>query len=431
MNIKWKWNWKTFTNNWGMKLISVLFSLMMWIIVTNINDPVIPYKVYNVPVKLVNTELITNQGQVYEVLDDSDMIDVVTVSAPRSVIDALNSENIVATADIRELTALDTVAIHLSTNKYNDKLESIRGNIDTVKLDIEEKQTITRALNAGISGTISEGYMVGDITTDQNLVRISGPESVVSTIDKAAVDVIVTGFTNNIVTDADIRLYDAEGNEVNRNKVNMNIDSVKVSVEILQIKSVPIWVAYMGEPAEGYRATGEVILSPQTIRVAGKANAINTCNQITIPEDAINITGQNSDMMTLIDIKQYLPTGIRLADTGFNGKVSATVVIEQEMEETFVVEAKDIAIRNVPEGYQVSLLDEEESYDVTVTGLSHDIQALGEQLNAYVDVQSWMQEEELETIATGRHRVTLQYELGNATVQTQETEVTIEVEEKE
>lgn len=128
------------TRNWGLKIASFLSAAVLWLVVTNINDPISTYRVTDVPVTIKNANLITERGQVYEVLDGTDMIDVVTISAPRSIIDSLDKSNIVAVADVNDLTSVDTVAIKLSTNKYSDKLDSIRGNIDSVRLSIEEKR---------------------------------------------------------------------------------------------------------------------------------------------------------------------------------------------------------------------------------------------------------------------------------------------------
>ena len=230
-----------FTKNWGLKLGSLIFACVLWVIVTNINDPVIQYKVSNVPVRFIHTDVISSQGKVFDVLDGTDVIDQVTITAARSIIDSLSEQNIMAVADFNDLTMQETISIKLSTNKYNDKLESIKGNIDEVRLKIENKKTLSLALKATTTGEVSEGYLLGDITTDRNLVKISGPESVVSQIAKAGVDVTVSDFTNNISTDADIKLYDADGEEIDRSLVSMNISSVKVNVEILETKRVPLY----------------------------------------------------------------------------------------------------------------------------------------------------------------------------------------------
>lgn len=148
------------TRNWGLKLGSFLFAAILWLVVTNINDPIGTIRVYNVPVKIQNADLITNSGQVYEVLDDTDMLDVVTISAKRSIIDSLDESNVIAVADMNDLTSLNTIAIKLSTNKYNDRLESIKGNIDNVKLNIETEKTKTLQLRTETTGTVREGYIV-------------------------------------------------------------------------------------------------------------------------------------------------------------------------------------------------------------------------------------------------------------------------------
>ena len=92
---------KKLTANWGLKLASLIFAAIVWFLITNINDPVTSVRYTNIPVTLKNTSLITEQGQVYTILDGSDTINSVTLYAPRSIIDSLSQNNIVATADIQ------------------------------------------------------------------------------------------------------------------------------------------------------------------------------------------------------------------------------------------------------------------------------------------------------------------------------------------
>lgn len=79
---------KKLTANLGLKILAVLISVVIWFIVVNINDPVDKTVFRNVPVEILNADVITNEGKVYEVLDGSDTIDV-TVLAKRSILDAL------------------------------------------------------------------------------------------------------------------------------------------------------------------------------------------------------------------------------------------------------------------------------------------------------------------------------------------------------
>lgn len=398
------------TANLGLKIVALLFAAILWILVTNINDPSTMQKFSNVPVKILNTDLITGQGKVYDVLEETDVIDTVTVFAPRSIIDTLSADNIVAVADMNDLTNLNTIAIKLSTNKYNDRLDSINGNVENVKLNIENKVSKPLSLKATISGEVDEGYIVGNVTTEQNLVRISGPESVVAQITKAEVDVAVTGFSSDISTDAEIKFYDEEGNEVPKTNITRNIDTVRVKVEILTTKNVPINYKVTGTPAPGYRATGVIQSTPESVLLAGKSNVMKNLTAIEIPETALNITGLTDDHMTVIDVKSYLPDGTTLADSQFNGKAEVVVLIEQEVTRNIVLNKEALSLVNVPEGYEGTLSTYDEEFTVQLTGLATGLDAIDPAaITGTVDVQKLIDNETIEEFGEGFYDVPVSF----------------------
>lgn len=403
--------------NWGLKLCSFLIAAVLWLIVTNINDPVGTFRVYNVPVVIQNAELITNSGQVYEVLDHTDVIDVVTISAKRSIIDSLDESNIIAVADMSELTNLNTIAIKLSTNKYNDKLESIRGNIDNVKLNIEDEKTKTLPLRTVTIGTVKEGYMVGDITTEQNLIEITGPESVVSQVKRAVATVNVSGFTSNIGTDSAIRLYDENDKIIDTDSIEKNISKVRVTVEILELKTVDINWKSTGVPARGYMATGDIQAGRNSVTIAGKAKVIANLNSIEIPETVLDITGASESLVTVVDLTDYLPDGVILAEEDFKGKVEVTVVVEPVAERVVAMAANRIQIENLPEGFEVEIDAEDNAYEITLTGLERDLTALDiSAIQASVDITALVEAEGLSSLRAGEYTADLTFNLGNNAV---------------
>jgi len=403
--------------NWGLKLCSFLIAAVLWLIVTNINDPVGTFRVYNVPVTIQNAELITNSGQVYEVLDHTDVIDVVTISAKRSIIDSLDESNIIAVADMSELTNLNTIAIKLSTNKYNDKLESIRGNIDNVKLNIEDEKTKTLPLRAVTIGAVKEGYMVGDITTEQNLIEITGPESVISQVKRATVTVNVSGFTSNIGTDSPIRLYDENDKIIDVDSIVKNISKVRVTVEILELKTLDIIWKSTGAPARGYMATGEIHTDRNSVTVAGRSKAIANLHSIEIPESVLDITGATESLEAVVDLTDYLPDGVVIAEEDFKGKVEVTVVVEPIVERVVALDVNRIQILNPPAGFKVEIDTEEDAYDITLSGLERDLDALNfEAIQASVDIAELMQSEGLSTMRPGNYTANLNFSLDDNAV---------------
>lgn len=421
------------TKNWGLKLVSFLFAAMLWLIVTNINDPIGPYKESNIPVVLKNTELITNSGQIYEVLDGTDTIDSVVIRAPRSIIDKLSRSDIVAEADVRDLTSLNTIEIKLSTNKYNDKLESIKGSIDKVRLNIENKQTRSFPIRPNVTGEVRDGYMVGSVSTEQNLIRVSGPESVVSQISKAQAEVDISGFTSNIGTDSDIRLYNEDGVEIRSQSIEKNITKVRVNVEILEKKTVPVIYDVSGMPAEGYRLTGEITSSRNNVELAGKSEILREITSIEIPEGIIDVTGANETVETLIDLHDYLPAGVVLAEEDFTGKISVSVQIEPERRQTVSGLMEEIRFDGVPEGFEAVINEPEEYYSIVLVGLSSDLAEIDvTTLEAYVDVAAWLAEQENPEPENGYFRMPLAVRLPErSTVTLEEAWVNVHLREAE
>ncbi|NLL76622.1 MAG: hypothetical protein GX235_05185 [Clostridiales bacterium] len=400
------------TGNLILKIGSVLFAAILWLLVTNINDPATPSKFSNVPVVIQNADVITSQGKVYEILDNTDVIDSVTVVAPRSIIDTISKDNIVAVADMNDLTSLNTIGIKLSTNKYNDRLDSITGNIDNVKLNIENKKSVGLALRATTSGSVEAGYMIGDVTTEQNLVRVSGAESIVSRIDKAEVNVGVTGFTSDIGTEEEIKLYDADGVEIPKNGLTLNINTVRVNVEILATKEVPLKFAVSGTLAEGYRTTGVISSVPGSVTLAGKVNVLKNLSVLEIPDTVLDITGLTENMVTTIDVREYLPSNVELADKKFNGYVEAVVYIEPEIARNFVISEEDITIQNMPEGYEGVISTFEDEFSIQVIGLAADLDNInGEDLHGTIDIDNLLERGIIEEVKEGYWDVPLSFNL--------------------
>ena len=404
---------KRLTANWGLKLASLIFAMVVWFLVTNINDPVTSVRYTNIPVTLKNTNLITDQGQVYTILDGSDTISSVTIYAPRSIIDSLSQNNVIATADLQELSSLNTVSVDVKTNKYFDKIEKIDTSSDMVKLSVERKASKSLALGATTSGSLADGYVIGDVTTEQNMVRISGPESVINRITSATVDVDVTGFTSNIGTDADIMLLDAEGETVDTSLISMNIKTVRVNVVIYETKYVPITYVVSGEAASGYMFTKEVESTPETVQIAGRSNTISSVNEIIVDDPNINVDGLSGNLTYTYNLDKYLPAGITFADKDFSGSVSVVVHVAAVETKTFDVSVSKIAVNGDSAGFKVYVDDNEyDTVSLTLQGLPSTLGGISENsLTGSVDIQGILAANDLTELKAGTYSADVDWTL--------------------
>lgn len=399
---------KKIFHNMGLKLASLLLAVVLWFLVIQIDDPQDTTRFSNIPVTLINTELLDKENKVYEVLDNTDTVQV-TVRAPRSVIKELRASDIIAVADVSKLTDINTIVISYD---FQAGIESVKGDHDVVRLSVEDRATKWIGLLSQTVGETAEGYIVAGVTPDQNRIEVTGPKSAVERISYARVEVDVSGASSNMSLNVEPRLYDSDGNLLELSGVKMNESYVRTSVEILATKEVPVELNVTGVPAEGYLATGVVESSVATVTIAGTPGALSGVSKISVPEEELDITDESSDLVTTINIREYLPENVRFADSSFNGRVTATVYIEPVAEKTYQLGPEDFDIVNVPEGYEVEIAETEEPYELRISGLEAAVTAvLQETVRGRADIAEWMLEEEIEEPDTGVYLIPVTFSL--------------------
>ncbi len=392
-----------FFSHWLLKIISLLLAFTLWFVVISTDDPVDERRFQNIRVNLLNTELLTENNQIYEILDNTDVLRTVTFDAPSSVRREIQSSDIIAEADLTNLTVTNTVEIKFSCPKYSDQVQNIRGNIEYVKLNIEEKADKWINIEVIKTGDVAAGYMIGSTTLDRNRMHIQGPKSAIDEIDRAVVEVDVTGITSNSTASGEIRLVDAEGNDVIRNSVVKNMDVVTATVTVWNIKEIPVVYGYTGTLAEDYVDTGVVEASVETVKIAGPADRLINISELQVSPEDVNITGSTKDYETVVHLKDYLPVGIYFADADFNDTSKVTVKIEEIVEKAIRLQAENIQIINVPEGMNCEIVGSTSS-PLVVRGLEAYTALLSSAtIQGVVDVGAWMENSNLEELAEGEY----------------------------
>lgn len=403
---------KALTRNLGLKLASLVLAFVLWFLVAQIYDPKDTVTFNNIQVRLINTELLDEEGKVYEVLDNSNLVRV-TVTGPQSIVKSeLRRSDIVAEADMSKLTDINTIAItYYCENVSNDSVE-IKGNHDSVRLNVEDKTSKWIKLESNTIGEVASGYLIGNVTLDQTNIEVTGPKSAISQVDHAGVDINVTDSTSSLSANVDIKLYDADDNELTLESVKKNVNSAHMTVEVLATKEVPVEIEYMGVPEDGYMATGEVESSVPTVRIAGTASALVGISAITVPEDRMNITGQSGDLVDIINLKEYLPSNVRLANKSFDGKITATVYIEPIDTKDLTIPADNISITGVPDGMEAEVTSTAEEYNITVSGLTRDVSILRDSsVTGVLDLNQWMEDNGLEELTAGNYTIPVTFNL--------------------
>lgn len=339
---------KWITNNTGLKVVSIVFAFMLWLIVVNIDNPNIKKEFTNVQVELTNEDAITDKEKVCSVIDNSNII-TITVRGPRNVVESLSASDFKATADLRELTDFEFVPIEVQALRYKDKLTSVESRTKNVKVSIEELSVKQFAIRASVTGTPAEGYAVGNKTLSQNIVKINGPASIMSTINRVVAEVNVADMSSDINTPVSLTVYDGNDKAIDTSRLKLSVDSVNVNVEMLQTKEVPIRAGTSGTPAEGYRVIGDVVCAPETVTIAAKDTVLSGINEIRIPDEAVDVTGLDKSFEKIIDISKYLDDNVTLIS---DAEFLVSVNIEQLEKKEIYYPVSSITIENLSDKYK-------------------------------------------------------------------------------
>ena len=308
-------------NNWTLKLASVAIAFLIWLVVGNINDPIIQKVYSNVKVNITNGSYIESRGMTYR-LDSNYQTVSVTLRGNSSKVTKRN-DDIVVEADLTQIVDMDSTPVMVPvTVKCKDiSAENITVSPITIPIEIEERETkdFMIAVNYGDS-VPGAGYEVGKIYANPEKISVSGPESIIDKIDRVVANVSVEGMTVNSSKKANLIIYD-KNQEIMSDKemqyLTFDIGDSKVDVYVelwSAVSGVTFTCDPKGTPANGY-AVSKIVTTPSEISLAGTEEALETLkkngNQIEIPSRLVDIGNARETVECKIDLAEILPSGTK------------------------------------------------------------------------------------------------------------------------
>lgn len=387
---------RMFLNNWGLKLLALFFSILLWLIVVNVDDPT-QTKTFTTSVNVVNADVLTDAGRYYEIPEGGNTVSF-RVTAKRSVMERLSGSDFTATADMNYLEDDSRVPVTITVNNNNSSitvsvkrlyLQVIIGNKMTTKHDVEVET----------NGNPAEGCVIDKTEVDPSSVTVSGPEDVVSTIAKVVAYVDVDGVNEDFDTDASLHFLDKNGNEIDQSRLNVNHETVKVSLTISHIKTVAVQVQTTGSLPQGLYLES-VSVDPDTIEITGEADVLNEITEITISGSALDLSKLTSSLTTTVDLNTYLPSGAKVADSNA-AQATVKVNVSGDETKTYRVPTANLTIKNLEDGSKAVF--DATTVEVKITGKASDLADLvAENITGSVDVSG---------LGAGKHTVSVTLDL--------------------
>lgn len=375
---------KKLTNNLGLKIISVFLAFFVWLAVVNISNPKMQDS-RDVPLEILNEDVLKASGKTYELLNDKS---TVTVSYKVRTMDAVSIKSTdfrayIDLAEMYEPTGSVPVKVEVKNNK-NLLLESAIARPAVIRVDTEDLQRKPFDLTVYLEGTPEDDYKEGVASISPTYVYVTGPMSAVGQISKVGIVLNMEGADSNLMGKAPVKCFDANDNELRLDdRVTFSRTEIDYTLPILKIKNLGLNLETEGIVAEGYRFTG-IESNRNSVAVKGLKSALAGINSITIPKSELNMDGAAGDREVILDLSQYLPEGVQLADSSAN-EVKVVIKVEALESRTYELPVSQIKMVSASEQYEYQY--DKESVKIVIRGLKDDLDQLAVgSLEAEMDV---------------------------------------------
>ena len=365
-------------------IVALLTSFAIWVYVASNDQDVISKRFDGVRVEFTGEEaLLASKG--FVIIDPSVNTVSVTLSGPRNVVGLLEPADLTASVDVSKLTQVGytnlTYSIKFPANTNEANISVRRETPQVISFNLSPVIEKTVPVRGSFDGNTAEGYTAESPVFEPSTITLRGAEALLSDISYAWVTFGEEDISVSYTTDVPFTLMDSKGNECSSTGLTANVETVKATLPILQIKEV----ALRAELLQGAGANAEntkVTLEPASVTVAGDSATLAGLNQITVAP--IDLT----DFSSTFTEKYPITIDNDLSNLSGSSEVTVTVEIVGLETEKFTIPAANLACTNVTSGFTSDILTRE--LEVVLRGTPEDLASVrAENLRAVADLTDY------------------------------------------
>jgi len=329
-------------------VFALLISIGLWIYVEITENELQRREIPNIEVVLRHEDILGDRG----LLIEGDIPSIAfTVEASRSDIAAL----LIPGAVTVEIDMMSVTSAGNTSLSYEIANWPPRVNRDVVLFWHAQRIPLTIGVYSQKNvqvyvdpATAADGYMADPAEIDSQTITISGPANLIAPIDHVRVPVNRENLTTTITEYLEFLLFDEDGEEIvlddaELESISFSQDTIRVTIPIRQTKTVSLSVFTLDGNTTSREENTSVIISPETIRIAGDPDILRDIHSITLGNiDMMSFTG----LTHVLEMPIIPPEGTE----NISNEASATITINIRGLE---VESRDVTIFqgiNVPDG---------------------------------------------------------------------------------
>lgn len=366
-------------------IVSLLAAIVLWAYVTEERGEDVDWTFYGVSVRFEGEETL-RESRGLIVSESSAATARVNLKGSRRTVSALDSADLAVTVNVSDITTAGNYSrsprVTYTTRIDTGAISSYRTEPETIDFYVDVLKSKPVDVVGEFNGSAAEGHIAGRLQISPNTINIYGPEKVLAEIDRAYVDVTRTEVDRTLTFDSAYVLLDADGNEVPTDELTFDTETVSVTLPISSVREVALTVdlLYGGGVAED---NVKVHLEPDTVTLAGDAEALSGLNSISVARVDLSQITENS--YTEI-CRVLIPNDTEIISGA--SETELTIELGGLYKQDFTIDKDNISITNVSEGFKAEIVND--SLDVTIRGKAEAVRSLsGLNIRATADLAEY------------------------------------------
>ncbi|OON91564.1 MAG: hypothetical protein ATN32_10355 [Candidatus Epulonipiscium fishelsonii] len=380
---------KFFSTNLMWKLFSLAVAALLWLIVINTQNPILPKQINNFPITIKGISQIEEKG--YVILNQEELekmtIDIDIIGGRLEVDELVKNKNDLINSTL-DLTPFATFLTDQSEKVERAVVINTIVLIDEVTVEGTSPKIVNVIFEKEASKTLPIEYeIIGEdkdkgspiIKTLMSQVTVTGAKSIIENLDKAVIEINLSEFNkDNMRQTLPINIIDVGGNIAEN--VRSSIKDVDVIIPIGKEKFVPIEPQFTGALPNEYIKTN-TILSPRQVKVVGDEEVIDELQSLKLEPISLD----NKIYSITQEAEILLPEGVEIVDR-VDDSVIVTLEIQKEKTHEFVIDTSNINfdVIGLKEGLTFDII--ENQITLTLSGTTEMLLEFNEsKVNAQID----------------------------------------------
>ncbi len=245
---------KLMENDIFLRVISLFIALLCWIYVVFITNPDIEVKISGVPVTLADHQTIKNEG--YVVSTDINMTVDIKVKGTRQRLASLDRESIFAYVDLSDCVGKKTYELPINVKLPYEDIKLVNKSVQKVSVSVDNYITREFPVDYAYKGELkAKNYFIKETKLLTSKVSVSGPESIIKTVEKSTVFIDISGASDDISGFAAVQFFNSNNDVIVSKNLDVKTKDISYKCVVYQKKNVEVLPVIKNADGETYKCT--------------------------------------------------------------------------------------------------------------------------------------------------------------------------------